>query len=120
MAEAVGKAGGLVDVQSDPGSVYLYRLEPRELAQLLGVDVSRFTGELVPVIFSISFRDPGGYFLATNFQMRNQDIIFVANAVSVDVTKFLIYLNGIMGTVNNGMIIGNNGIQLYNNIKALR
>src|SRR5204862_5850848 len=71
MAEAVGKAGGLVDVQSDPGSVYLYRLEPRELAQLLGVDVSRFAGELVPVIFSISFMDPGGYFLATNLQIRN-------------------------------------------------
>src|SRR5580704_8917626 len=87
LAEAVGKAGGLVDVQADPGSVFLYRLEPREVAELLGVDVSRFTGELVPVIFSISFRDPGGYFLATNFQMRNQDVLFVANSPSVDVTK---------------------------------
>src|SRR3954471_9014496 len=32
LAEAVGKAGGLVDNQADPGSVFLYRLEPRELA----------------------------------------------------------------------------------------
>lgn len=120
MAEAVGKAGGLVDVQADPGSVYLYRLEPREVASLLGVDVSRFTGELVPVIFNISFRDPGGYFLATNFQMRNQDVLFIANSTSVEVTKFLQYLNVMLATANNGVVTGVNGITLRNSIRALR
>jgi polysaccharide export outer membrane protein len=114
LAEAVGKAGGLVDVQADPGSVFLYRVEPRELAELLGVDVSKFKGELIPVIFSISFRDPGGYFLATNFQVRNQDVLFIANAQSVDVTKFLTYLNVILNTANNGVILGINGISLNN------
>lgn len=119
LAEAVGKAGGLVDVQADPASVYLYRLEPREVAQELGVHVENFTGELIPVIFSISFRDPGGYFLATNVQMRNQDVLFVANSPSVDVTKFLNYLNVMMATANNGIILGTNGIVLYNSIKAI-
>lgn len=120
LAEAVGKAGGLVDVQADPGSVYLYRAEPREVAELLGVDVAKFQGELIPVIFSISFKDPGGYFLATNFQMRNQDVVFIANSVSVDVTKFLNYLNVIMNTTNNGVILGTNAIILRNSIKALK
>src|SRR6201996_54600 len=119
LAEAVGKAGGLVDVQADPASVYLYRLEPREVAQELGVHVENFTGELIPVIFSISFRDPGGYFLATNVQMRNQDVLFVANSPSVDVTKFLNYVNVMMATANNGIVLGTNGIVLYNSIKAL-
>jgi polysaccharide biosynthesis/export protein len=119
LAEAVGKAGGLVDVQADPGSVYLYRNEPRELAQLLGVDVTKFTGELVPVIFTTSFKDPGGYFLATNFQMRSQDVLFIANSVSVDVTKFLNYINGYMNTVNNGILLGTNGIGLYSAIRAI-
>ncbi len=120
LAEAVGKAGGLVDVQADPGRVYLYRLEPRELAELLGIDVSPFKGELIPVIFSISFRDPGGYFLATNFQIRNQDVLFIANSPSVDVSKFLNYLNIMMNTVNNGMFVGTNGIALYQSIKAVQ
>ena len=120
LAEAVGKAGGLVDVQADPASVYLYRAEPREVAELLGVDVSKFTTELIPVIFNISFRDPGGYFLATNVQMRNQDVVFAANSPSVDVTKFLAYLNVMMGTVNNGVILGTNEIILRNSIKALK
>ncbi len=42
LAEGVGKAGGLVDVQADPASVYLYRLEPREVAQELGVSRREF------------------------------------------------------------------------------
>jgi polysaccharide export outer membrane protein len=93
LAEAVAKAGGLGDIQADPGAVFLYRQEPREVAQLLGADMSRFNGPLVPVIFSISFRDPGGYFLATRLQMRNDDIIFVANAQSVDTSKFLTFVS---------------------------
>jgi len=93
LAEAVAKAGGLGDLQADPGAVFLYRQEPREVAQLLGADMARFNGPLVPVIFSISFRDPGGYFLATRLQMRNDDIIFMANAHANDVAKFLTFVN---------------------------
>jgi polysaccharide export outer membrane protein len=119
LAEAVGKAGGLVDVQADAASVFVYRPEPRELAELLGVDVKRFPGELVPVIFSINFRDPGGYFLATNLQMRNQDVLFIANSPSVDVTKYLAYLNTMIATGNNVILTGTNGIILYNSIRAL-
>ncbi len=103
LAEAVGKAGGLLDSQADPGSVFLYRLEPREVAKALGVDVSTFVGDVIPVIFSVSFRNPGGYFLATRMQMRNQDVIFVANADAVEVTKFLEFLNVIMATTSNGI-----------------
>jgi polysaccharide export outer membrane protein len=102
LAEGVAKAGGLLDVQAEPGAVFLYRREPREVAEHLGVDITKFQGELIPVIFNISFRDPGGYFLATRIQMRNQDVIFVANSPSVDVTKFLNYLNVIMSVPANG------------------
>lgn len=109
LAEAVGKAGGVVDVQGDPGSVFLYRPETRDVAERLGVDVSRFEGSsIIPVIFSVSFRDPGGYFLATNVNMRHDDIIFVANAQSVEVTKFAQYLNVILATGNNALTLGVN------------
>jgi polysaccharide biosynthesis/export protein len=98
LAEAVAKAGGLADFAADPRSVYLYRLEPREVAQLLGADMSRFDRPLVPVIFSISFQDPGGYFLATRLQMRNDDIIFMANAPSNDISKILSFVTQVAGT----------------------
>ena len=98
LAEAVGKAGGLADFQADPGAVFLYRQEPREVAQLLGADMTKFDGPLVPVIFWIDFRDPGGYFLATRTQMRNDDIIFMANAHSFEATKVLTFVELVAAT----------------------
>jgi polysaccharide export outer membrane protein len=101
LAEAMGKAGGLVDGQADPGAAFLYRGETREVAQRLGVDISRFDGPIIPVIYSLNMRDPAVYFLATQFEMRNKDVIYVSNAVSVEVTKFLNFLQTINGTVSD-------------------
>jgi len=98
LAQAVAKAGGLTDTQADPAAIFLYRREPREVAALLGADLSQFSDELIPVIFWINFRDPAGYFLATKLEMRNQDIIFIANAGSYDSTKVLNYANLIAAT----------------------
>jgi polysaccharide export outer membrane protein len=103
LASAVAKSGGLVDGQADPGSVFLYRSEPRHVAEQLGADVTKFEGDIVPVIFSVDFRDPAGYFLATQMQMRNADVIFVANAQAVEITKFADFLNTIMATTSNGV-----------------
>jgi polysaccharide biosynthesis/export protein len=106
LAEAVGLAGGLLDVQSDPSSVYLYRREPRELAEKLGVDCSKYEGPTVPVVYNINFKDPGGYFLATKVQMYNKDVIFAANSQSVDVTKFFNFLNVVTATANTAVSTG--------------
>jgi polysaccharide export outer membrane protein len=99
LAEAVAKAGGLVDGAADPASVFLYRGETRETAKDLGIDCTPFTGPLVPVIYNINLRDPAGYFLATNFEMRNKDMIYVSNSVSVESTKAMAYFNTINTTI---------------------
>jgi polysaccharide export outer membrane protein len=101
LAEGVAAAGGLIDIQADPGSVFLYRREPRELAIKLGVDCSKMDGPTVPVVYSVSFADPAGYFLATRVQMRNKDVIFAANAQSVDIEKFTTFLNALISVPNN-------------------
>jgi polysaccharide biosynthesis/export protein len=107
LTSAVAKAGGLVDTQADPGSVFLYRREPRHVAELLGVDVSKFEGDLIPVVFSVNFRDPSGYFLATKVQMRNADVILVANAEGVEITKFANFLTTIFTTTTTGIFTVN-------------
>src|SRR5437660_6726390 len=63
LAEAVAKAGGLNDALADPGSVFLYRGETREVAERLGADLSKHDGPIVPVIYIVNFKDPAGYFL---------------------------------------------------------
>jgi polysaccharide biosynthesis/export protein len=102
LAEGVAAAGGLLDLQADPGSVFLFRREPRELAEKLGVDCSKMDGPTVPVVYSVSFADPAGYFLATKVQLHNKDVIFAANAQSVEVQKFTTLVNA-MVSVPNGV-----------------
>jgi polysaccharide export outer membrane protein len=101
LAEAIGKAGGLSDGTADAASVFLYRGETREVAQQLGVDVTPFTGPIIPIIYNLNLRDPAGYFLATNFEMRNKDVILVSNAVSIESSKLMVYLQTINNTVND-------------------
>jgi len=101
LAEGVAAAGGLLDLQADPGSVFLFRREPRELAEKLGVDCSKMDGPTVPIVYSVSFADPAGYFLATKVQMHNKDVIFAANAQSVEIQKFTSFANALISVPNN-------------------
>lgn len=108
LAEGVAAAGGLLDIQADPGSVFLYRREPRPLAEKLGVDCSKMEGPTVPIVYTVSFADPAGYFLATRMQMHNKDVIFAANAQSVEIIKFTTFLNALITTGNNALDLGIN------------
>jgi polysaccharide biosynthesis/export protein len=99
LAEAISKSGGLVDVQADPASVFLYRGEAREVAEAMGIDCRPYEGPVIPVIYTINMRDPAGYFLASSFEMRNKDILYVSNAFSVESTKFMTWLTTINTTI---------------------
>ena len=108
LAEAIASSGGLLDLQADPGSVYVYRREPRALAELLGVDCSKMDGPTVPIVYSVSFVDPAGYFLATRFQMHNKDVVFAANAQAVEITKFVAFYDTLLTAPSNTVTLGNN------------
>jgi polysaccharide biosynthesis/export protein len=99
LAEAISRAGGLVDVQADPASLFLYRGEARDVAEAMGIDVRPYEGPIIPVIYTINLRDPAGYFLASSFEMRNKDILYASNSFSVESTKFMTYLNTVNATI---------------------
>jgi polysaccharide export outer membrane protein len=112
LSQAMAKAGGLLDGQAEPASVYVYRREPRELAEKLGVDCTKFEGPTVPIIYNVNFRDPAGFFLATKFQMRDKDILFAANADAVETAKFLQFVRLVIATANDGTVAAQNAIIL--------
>jgi polysaccharide biosynthesis/export protein len=114
LAEAIGKAGGLLDVQADPAAVFLYRGEARDVAEAMGIDCSAFQGPMIPVIYVIDLRDPSGYFLASSFEVRNKDVIYVSNAFSVEATKFMTYLNNINTTVQGPITTATSAYGLRN------
>ena len=88
--EALAKAGGLVDGRANP-QVFLYRMEPRETVERMGVDTSKFPAatRFIPTVYRANFRDPSAFFVAQRFPMRNKDAIYVANADSVELEKFI-------------------------------
>src|SRR5262249_14339088 len=118
LAEGIARAGGLADVQADPASIFLYRGETREVAQLLGIDCRPYPGPIIPVIYNLNSRDPAGFFLATKFEMKNKDVIYVSNALSVDSSKFLAYLRLIIGTAQDPVLFATNAYILRNTIAA--
>ncbi|WP_349644579.1 MULTISPECIES: polysaccharide biosynthesis/export family protein [unclassified Bradyrhizobium] len=117
VSEAVAKAGGLNDAMADPGSIFIYRGETREVAERLGVDVRRFDTPIVPVVYNFNMRDPSTYFLTTQMAMRNKDVLYVSNAHAVEVSKILNYIRLITATVNDPIVAAYNGVALHNLVR---
>jgi len=42
------------------------------------------------------------------FEIRNKDVLYISNATSVQVTKFLLYLRTIMATVDDPIVYATN------------
>ena len=87
--------------EADPASVFIYRGETRDVAEAMGIDCSKFQGPIIPVIYNINLRNPGSQFLATTFEMRNKDVVYVANSVSVEASKFINYIRSVNSTIND-------------------
>jgi polysaccharide export outer membrane protein len=100
--EAVAKAGGLLDTRAHPGQVFLYRLEYRDALEKMGVNLKPFPRDqrIVPTVYRANFRDPSSFFVAQAFPMRHKDVIYVSNADSVEVVKFLDYARAVTSTVS--------------------
>jgi len=112
LSEALAKVNGLSDAVANPSSVFLYRGETRHVAELLGVDVSKFDGPIVPVIYNVDLRNPAAYFLTSKFEMRNKDVIYVSNASSVESAKLMSFVRLVVGTASDPISAANSALAL--------
>jgi polysaccharide biosynthesis/export protein len=97
LSDAVGKAGGLLDSQADPGQVLLYRLEHRSNLGKMQMNLSAFAPDVteVPTIYRANFRDPSSFFVAKKFYVHDRDVLYVTNADKVELFKFLALITGV-------------------------
>ena len=103
LEEAIAKAGGLVDAQADPGGIFLLRFEPAGLVQQLAPERTLpSAGNLVPVIYRLNLREASSFFMARAFPVKDKDILYVANAPTDPLRKFL----GMVGTITSPVISG--------------
>lgn len=119
LAEAVAKVGGLQDNRADPAQTFIYRVSPRKTLERMGVDLAAFprTQTQIPTIFRANMRDPSAFFMARNFTMNDKDVLYVANADSVELIKFLSIVNSISSTVRG---VASDSVVTRDSVRALR
>lgn len=108
LAQALTKAGGLVDSRASPHGVFVFRMETVAVARALGVDNpnARF-GDRVKVVYHVNLRDPNSFFLSSQMRIFHRDLIFVSNAPLSDVQKVLQIFNMVASPVAQGASIAN-------------
>lgn len=103
LAQALAKAGGLLDYRSDASGVFVFRYVPMNIARALGLNSSLIaSGRLTPVVFRLNLRNANNLFVAQRFQIINKDLIYVSNAPITDVQKALSVFNSVMAPATTG------------------
>ena len=103
LAEALAKAGGLLDQRADPSAIFVMRYEPAELVHALGQPVAAHApAGLSPIVYRLDLADAKSYLLAKRFPVQDRDIIFVAEAKTVPITRALQALSLLTGPVTSG------------------
>jgi polysaccharide export outer membrane protein len=85
LAEALARAGGPSNQQADPEGVFLFRFEDPATARALGLPAG---SARVPVVYRLDMLQPTSYFVAQEFPMHDQDVLYISNARTDKVGKF--------------------------------
>ncbi|CUJ17340.1 Vi polysaccharide export protein VexA [Cognatishimia activa] len=90
--EAVGKASGLLDQRADPAAVFLFRRESQNTLKAYGKSSSDWwptTRGGIPTVYWLDMSEPSALFHAQAAPMRDGDLIYVANADTIEFSKVL-------------------------------
>jgi polysaccharide export outer membrane protein len=108
-AEAIARGGGGIDASSNMAGVYLFRHERPDFARrVLSADAGAVDetfvrnppmpdASSVPIMYRIDLKQADGYFFAQQVEMRDKDIVLIANAETTQIQKFLQLLRGVSG-----------------------
>jgi polysaccharide export outer membrane protein len=60
----------------------------------------------VPVVYRLNFRDAGSYFLARRFEIRDKDLVYIANHPVSELGKFLAIIGSAISPALSAGAIG--------------
>jgi polysaccharide export outer membrane protein len=100
LASAISRAGGLDTVSADASAVLLFRFERPEVASALGVTIP-VTSKGVPIVYRLDLKKADGFFVAENFYIRPDDMLYVARSDLTETEKFLNVVNTATQVVYN-------------------
>ena len=58
----------------------------------------------VPVIYQVNLKDPGAFFVAQGFPIRNKDVMYVSNAPAAELQKFLNIIGSVVAPIAAGRV----------------
>ncbi|HUH24496.1 MAG TPA: polysaccharide export protein, partial [Brevundimonas sp.] len=94
LAEALSGVGGLDSNLADAKSVLIFRFERPEVAQALGIQQPA-TPRGVPVVYRLNLNEGSGFFIASNFQIEPDDIIYAPRAGAAEARKFFEFVQSV-------------------------
>lgn len=98
LAQALGRIAGLRDNQADARGIFIFRFEEATVA---AAQPQASTSERIPVVYRIDLSDPRAFLLAQHFPLKNQDVLYVANAPAAELQKFLGIVTSSLFSVSN-------------------
>jgi polysaccharide biosynthesis/export protein len=105
LSQALAKSQGLRDDLANPAGVFLFRYELGPIVRALDQPLAAHAEDGVsPVAYRFDLVDAKSYFLADQFPVRDKDVIFVADAASVQVQKLFTVLSTVTGPVITGFV----------------
>lgn len=106
LAQAIAKAGGLLDLRSDPAGVFLLRFEPPAIVNDLGIpNLANGPRGDTPVLYHINLREVDGFFLTKRFPVANNDIVYVADARLTELEKVFTLVGTFTAPVTGGFVV---------------
>jgi protein involved in polysaccharide export with SLBB domain len=111
LAEALGKAGGLLDDRADSRAIFLFRYEPDSVVRALGQPMaSKAPVGLSPIAYRLDLHDAKAFLLARQFPVHDSDVIFAADASSHPIFNFFLVLSQITGPIEGAFVTCSNTI----------
>ncbi len=84
LIEALARAGGPIDAQADAKGVFVFRFVSKNIEG---------TSSWSPTIYRLNMLDPRSYFIASQFDMQDDDVVLIANSRSAQFGKLVQLLN---------------------------
>jgi polysaccharide biosynthesis/export protein len=101
LAQALGRVGGLQDNRADSTGFFIFRLEDPALFGASAGALPLNADGKVPVVYRVDLQNPGTFFVAQSFPMRNRDVVYVANASAAELQKFLNLLTSVVYPIDS-------------------
>lgn len=107
LAQALARAGGIQASQGDARGVFIFRFESRQtVASLLG-SAPQTPDNKIPVVYRLNMENPASFLNAQQFPMRDKDVLYISDAPSVGLQKFLSILSTSIYSIDRTINLGN-------------